>query len=178
MATRGKTRGRAALTLGGLAAVGGAAVFLLRRRADGDGDGSSPVRHVATVVVPPEEVRAAWAGDGRLPGLPARVAPSEGEPEGAGGAPVRREVPGVEGLRLGVLLSPAPDGRGTEIRAVAEGPQARSMSGQLREDLRRIKSVLEAGEWVTVEGQPSGRGPGEERITRKIGGLLRKGGMG
>lgn len=166
------------MAFGGLAAAGGAVLFLLRRRTTGDGDGGSTVRHTATVVLPPEEVRAAWAEDGRLPGLPARVAPTEGEPEGAGGAPAPEEVPSVEGLRLEVLLSPAPDGRGTEIRIVAEGPQARAMSGWLREDLRRIKSVLEAGEWVTVEGQPSGRGPGEERITGKIGGLLRKGGMG
>ena len=160
----------------GLAAAGGAVAFLLRRRADGDE--GSPVGHVATVVLPPEEVRAAWAQDGRLPGLPARVAPAEGEHEGAADAPARWEVPGVEGLWLGVLLSPAPDGRGTEIRVVAEGPAARSVSGRLREDLRRIKSVLEAGEWVTVEGQPSGRGPGEERVTRKISGVLRREGMG
>ena len=175
MGAKGKTRGRAALALGVLAAAGGAA-FLLRRRTTGGG--GSIIRHTATVVLPPEEVRAAWAVDGRLPGLPARVAPDDGRPEGVGGVPARREVPGVEGLRLGVLLSPAPDDRGTEIRVVAEGLQARSMSGRLREDVRRIKSVLEAGEWVTVEGQPSGRGPGEERITRKISGMLRRGGMG
>ena len=177
MGAKGKARGRAAWALGGLAAAGGA-VLLLRRRATGAGDEGSTVRHAATVVLPPEEVRAAWAEDGRLPGLPARLAPDDGKPKGAGGAPARQDVPSVEGLRLGVLLSPAPDGRGTEIRVVAEGPQARSMSGQLREDVRRIKSVLEAGEWVTVEGQPSGRGPREERITGKISGLLRKGGIG
>lgn len=167
------------MAVSALAAAGGAAVLLLRRRVTGSGsNGGSPVRHAATVVVPLEEVRAAWTGDGRLPGLPARVAPAEGEHEGAAGAPARREVPGVEGLRLGVLLSLAPDSHGTEIRVVAEGPAARSMSGRLREDLRRIKSVLEAGEWVTVEGQPSGRGPREERVTRKISGMLRRGGMG
>ncbi len=109
------------MAFGGLATAGGA-VLLLRRRATGAGDEGSTVRHAATVVVPPEEVRVAWAGDGRLPGLPARVSLSEGEPEGAGGAPARREVPGVEGLRLGVLLSPAPDGRGTEIRVSPRGP--------------------------------------------------------
>lgn len=89
-----------------------------------------------------------------------------------------QQVPGMEELRLRVVFSPAPGERGTEIRLHAEGPAARQHSGQLREDLRHIKAVLEAGEWVTVEGQPSGRSPGQRRTTQKVSEALRRGGLG
>jgi hypothetical protein len=158
------------LAIGGLLTFAGGGALLLRRRKVVHGAGQ--VRHVATVVTPLDEVRAMWVEAGRLPGLPARVAPAEGATAPA------QQVPGVEGLRLRVVLSPAPAGRGTEIRVVAEGPAARSMSGRLREDVRRIKSVLEAGEAVTVEGQPSGRSPRQRRTMQKISRMLRRGGLG
>lgn len=168
-----KTRAKA-LAYVGVAAAGGGAVILNRRLRGQvvDADGAPSVRHAVTVLMEPDEVRAAWSRPDHLPGLVGSVSPEEG-----GDAPAR-QVPGMEGLRLRVTLSPAPDERGTEIRVLAEGPPARSMSGPLRADLRKLKSVLECGEALTVEGQPSGRSPGQRRTTQKMSRLLRMGGRG
>lgn len=69
-----------------------------------------------------------------------------------------------------VRFQPAPGGRGTELRAVLTylppgGALGRAIarafravtSQQIKNDLWRFKSVLEAGEVPTVDGQPSGR---------------------
>src|SRR5438105_4366540 len=74
------------------------------------------------------------------------------------GAPVPHE---------GVLeFAPAPGGRGTELTAevryaTAGGRLAAGLRGGpeaiVREGLRRVKAVIEAGEIPTVEGQPSAR---------------------
>lgn len=69
-----------------------------------------------------------------------------------------------------VHFSDAPDGRGTMVRArilysapggkTAEGIArffGESASQQLRDDLRRFKQVMEAGETPTTEGQPHGQ---------------------
>jgi uncharacterized membrane protein len=71
-----------------------------------------------------------------------------------------------------VEFTPAPGGRGTEVRlSVTYQPPAGQVGvalarltgqepdQQVREDLRRLKRVLESGQVVTVEGQPSARGP-------------------
>ncbi|MDI1450744.1 YgaP-like transmembrane domain [Polyangium sp. 6x1] len=72
--------------------------------------------------------------------------------------------------RLAILLGNAPGGRGTEIRLVLDlsktrGLLLRALAAVAGEDpdrwaragLRRLKMLLEAGEIVTTEGQPSGR---------------------
>ena len=69
-----------------------------------------------------------------------------------------------------VEFSDAPDGRGTEVRLTLdyEAPMGRLGRGiakltghepqiQAERALRRLKQLLEAGEFSTVEGQPSGR---------------------
>jgi uncharacterized membrane protein len=78
-----------------------------------------------------------------------------------------------------VEFTEAPGGRGTELRVGlryevpggALGQAAVKLTGDepdqvLRTTLRRVKQLLECGEIVTTEGQPSGRGPVQERITR------------
>ena len=69
-----------------------------------------------------------------------------------------------------VHFADAPGGRGTELRVLLEYDPPAGMVGrvvaklfgeepgaQVREDLRRFKSAMEAGEMLTTEGQPSGR---------------------
>ena len=69
-----------------------------------------------------------------------------------------------------VRFEPAPAGRGTELRvSMAYVPPAGKLGAtvaklfgknpeqQVRDDLRRFKSLMEAGEIPTTEGQPSGR---------------------
>ena len=84
-----------------------------------------------------------------------------------------RTVPGSDVDHAGsVLFRDAPGGRGTEVRVVMEyrppagklGAAVAGLAGedpdrQVREDLRRFKQRMEAGEVATTEGQPSGRDP-------------------
>ena len=68
---------------------------------------------------------------------------------------------------LALTLSPAPGGRGVEVRVAASitppgGAAAARLIGewparQLTEELRRFKQLAETGEIATTEGQPSGR---------------------
>ena len=77
-----------------------------------------------------------------------------------------------------VRFRAAPGGRGTEVTVSLEyspplgqvGALVATMFGeepgmQVREDLRRFKALIEAGEVPTTEGQPSGR---ERRMTGNI----------
>ena len=82
-----------------------------------------------------------------------------------------RSVEGAEIANAGsVHFLPAPGGRGTEVRVVLSydppfghiGSAIASLfqkepNQQVREDLRRLKRLFEAGEVPTTEGQPSGR---------------------
>lgn len=82
-----------------------------------------------------------------------------------------RSLPGSAIENSGqVQFSDAPGGRGTMVRAVirysAPGGKiameisrlfGEAASQQLRDDLRRFKRVMEAGETPTTEGQPHGR---------------------
>ena len=82
-----------------------------------------------------------------------------------------RSLPGSRVDTAGtVRFKPAPDGFGTEIHvslqysppggpvgAVAAGLLKGVTAQQVREDLRRFKEVLEAGETASVSGQSSGR---------------------
>jgi uncharacterized membrane protein len=81
-----------------------------------------------------------------------------------------RSLEGAEVASAGsVQFKPGPGG-GTELHVTMQyAPPAgkvgasiaaligQSPAGQLREDLRRLKAILEAGESPTVEGQPAGR---------------------
>lgn len=84
-----------------------------------------------------------------------------------------RSLPGSQVHNTGsVLFEPLPDDRGTVVRATfdlappggAAGRLAAKALGpitrqQVHEDLRRFKSLMEAGEIPTTEGQPEGRRP-------------------
>ena len=69
-----------------------------------------------------------------------------------------------------VHFTPAPGGRGTVVKVVLEYNPPAGKAGkfvaklfgedpdtQVREDLRHLKEIMEAGEIPTTEGQPSGR---------------------
>ena len=88
-----------------------------------------------------------------------------------------------------VTLKPAPRGRGTEVRVSVSyqqtagrlGAAMAALGGQdpdqlLREDLRRLKQVLECGEVVRVEGQPAARSGLANRVTGLMDRALRIGG--
>jgi uncharacterized membrane protein len=67
-----------------------------------------------------------------------------------------REAPGGRGTELRVRLQYAPPaGRFGAWVAWMAGEEP---SQQIREDLRRVKQLLEAGEIATTEGQPAGHG--------------------
>jgi uncharacterized membrane protein len=82
-----------------------------------------------------------------------------------------RSLPGADVDHAGsVLFQDAPGGRGTEIRVELQyNPPGGVVSAllaklwgqeptqQIEADLRRLKQILEAGEVITTEGQPSGR---------------------
>lgn len=82
-----------------------------------------------------------------------------------------RSLPGADVDHAGsVQFRPAPGDRGTEVKVVAEYRPPAGAAGvavakllgadpaaRLREDLRRFKQIMEAGEAPTTEGQPSGR---------------------
>ena len=80
----------------------------------------------------------------------------------------------VEGSRVdnagSVHFTPAPGGRGTEVKIVLRydppggvfGAAVSKIFGedpdhQVQEDLRRFKQLIETGELATIEGQPTGR---------------------
>lgn len=161
--------------------VAGAAAALLSRRArpagsGGAGGGRTGTSRTsraseaagtavvtATILRPVDEVTMAWA-----------AADDAGDESGgpAGDRPVSVE------------FGAAPGGRGTEVRAQA-GPSDGGDPGVLtrlrgetpaqrqRERLRRFKALAECGEVVTVEGQPSGRGPAQEAVTQAVTRRLR-----
>ncbi len=84
---------------------------------------------------------------------------------------VWRSLPGSEVDNRGsVEFRPAPANRGTEIRVsleyrppvgkvsgVVESLFASTLEQRVREDVRHVKQLLEAGEIPSVEGQPHGR---------------------
>lgn len=83
-----------------------------------------------------------------------------------------------------VSFDPAPGGRGTEIRVtlqatgsdgngVVERLRGESPVQRIREGLRRFKAMMECDEVITTQGQPSGRGPVQERVTRAVTDRLR-----
>jgi len=75
----------------------------------------------------------------------------------------------VDGVQ--VDFAPAPGDRGTEVRSRVVSNAV--SEPELRETLRRFKATVEGGEVVTVDGQPSGRGPVAEGLTRAVTRRLR-----
>jgi uncharacterized membrane protein len=91
-------------------------------------------------------------------------------------------VPGSEIDSVGsIRLSPAPAGRGTEVRlhitykpplgkvgqafALMFGEDAEQ---QIRESLRHLKQVLETGEIPTIKGQPHGKRSAADKALQKL----------
>jgi hypothetical protein len=68
------------------------------------------------------------------------------------------------------LIKDAPAGRiGAQLaKLFGEEPEQ-----QVREDLRRFKELMEAGEIPTIDGQPSGRRSAVYKIVRSVHGLGR-----
>lgn len=89
----------------------------------------------------------------------------------------------VRGLAADVDIRPAPGDRGTELRVrfadeSANGGPVERLEGEsprqrVRDELRKLKAVVECGEVVNTDRQPSGRGPVEEATTRKLSERLR-----
>ncbi|MEU2666132.1 cyclase [Micromonospora sp. DT46] len=86
-----------------------------------------------------------------------------------------------------VHLTPAPQDRGTEVRAELRwrsGPLRRAfglLGGDdpdqaLRDALRRVKALVECGQVIDTRRDPSGRGPAQEKATDKVRERLRTGG--
>ncbi|MGN9775255.1 SRPBCC family protein [Micromonospora sp. H33] len=86
-----------------------------------------------------------------------------------------------------VELVPAPQGRGTEIRAelrYRSGPLRRAIGLAtshepdlaLRDTLRRVKSLVECGQVIDTRRDPSGRSPAQEKATDKVREKLTAGG--
>ncbi len=84
-----------------------------------------------------------------------------------------RSLPGSEVDTAGsVHFKPAPRDRGTEVQIELQYKPAGGVLGalfakllgsdpakQIREDLRRLKQVMETAEFATTEGQPNGKNP-------------------
>lgn len=98
-----------------------------------------------------------------------------------------RVTEGPVAQRGRVELVPAPQDRGTEIRAELRwrsGPVRRLLgltSGHdpdlaLRSALRRIKSLIETGQVLDTRHDPSGRSPRQEQATDRIREMLMVGG--
>ena len=90
-----------------------------------------------------------------------------------------------------VLLAPAPGEWGTEVRVTLSYDPPAGAAGaafgrvvgqepgqQVRDALRRLKSVLECGEVVRIEGQPAARGSLQQRVTQALDRRARSGGLG
>jgi hypothetical protein len=70
-----------------------------------------------------------------------------------------------------LTMEPAPDGRGTQVLAVADDPDC-----DVRGRLRAAKQLLETGEELLAPPEPSGRGPLAQRLTYRIDSVLGAGG--
>jgi hypothetical protein len=132
-------------------------------RASRESEAAGTAVVTATILRPVDEVTRAWAATddtGDESGGPAGDRPAS------------------------VEFGAAPGDRGTEVRAQAGASEAGDhgvlarLRGQTpaqrqRERLRRFKALAECGEVVTVEGQPSGRGPAQEAVTQAVTRRLR-----
>jgi uncharacterized membrane protein len=180
---------------GALAAVLGvtAADVATARRAGGTRSDQLSVHAAVTVNKPAREVYAHWRDFTNLPGFMAHLAEvvptGEDRTRWTAHGPGRdvsweaevtadvpgeliawRSLPGADVPNDGrVRFTPAPGGRGTEVRVHLQyrppagrlGAAAARVVGedpaqQVRDDLRRFKQVLETGEVVRTESSPDG----------------------
>ena len=186
-------------TFGLLLAAGGAGLagrmFLRKRSAGRPGTGGITVERVVTVNRPAHELYGFWRDFTNLPRFMNHLASvsvlDDRHSHWVSRAPLGtrvewdaeisdeqpdellawRSLPGSDVANDGsVRFSPAPAGRGTEVRVRLNyhppaGPAGLAVAKlfgeepdqQVREDLRRFKAVMEAGEAPTNDGQPSGR---------------------
>jgi uncharacterized membrane protein len=128
------------------------------------------MRHLESVTPQPDGRISRWVA--RLSGAPEMSWDAEVVEDTPGQVMAWRSLPGADVENAGtVRFVELPHGRGTGVRvdilyrppAGALGrPFARLLTPvvrqQIREDVRRFKSVIEAGEAPTTEGQPSGAG--------------------
>jgi uncharacterized membrane protein len=201
---RGRRVDRRRLAVIGLAAVGSAAAV----RAVGKADNRRLVEHAITVGRPVEEVYGFWRDFANLPRFMPHLERvevlDERRSRWVAAAPAgqtvawRAEIEAEEPNRLiawralaatavphegRVSFTPAPGGRGTEVRVqLSYRPPAGVLgvvlarlageepSQQVRDALRRLKQVLECGQVIGVDEQVSGRSPTQRRLT----GLVRR----
>jgi uncharacterized membrane protein len=71
---------------------------------------------------------------------------------------------GGRGTLVRVMIHPPAEARGASAR---QGARPRTPASQVREDLRRFKSLIETGEIPTTRSQPSGRRSFIGRMTRE-----------
>jgi hypothetical protein len=145
---------RPAMVAAGVGAIGAVGVLgTAVRRAASDSDRRTTTLAV-TVTAPIEDVRRAW--DQHRAGLH---------------------------LPASVDIRPAPADRGAEVRVPAgdgetgdgrgDGDPAGAPIAEVRDALRRFKAIVECGEAVNTDGQPTGRSAGEEARTRAVTDRLR-----
>jgi hypothetical protein len=141
------------------AGVVGAAALVAHRRARAAIDPGEPDEGpvvVATIAASVGEVAAAWE------------AQTDDEAEPVDGGVEYLPAPGERGTEVHARVDPDAGPSGVLSRLRGGSPEQRS-----RERLRRVKAMVESGEVVTTEGQPSGRGPLGEAVTRAVTRRLR-----
>ena len=106
-----------------------------------------------TIARPQAELAAAWRG-------PARMT-LEGDPVAHDGEITFREATGDRGTVIGLSLryEATEDDSAPKVATVI----GKAPAQEIREEMRRFKQLMEAGEIPTVEGQSSGRAPEEGR---------------
>ncbi|MEH1100638.1 SRPBCC family protein [Micromonospora sp. CPCC 205561] len=192
-----------------VAGVGRAVARRRRRRQPERRDGWYVVRRGVTIDRPVEAVIGFWTDRERMDRALAEWATLEqldderwrcvARDAAGGGTEWRAEIT-VEGpgqLRWRVVdgpeqegtvrLTPAPQDRGTEVRAELRwrsGPLRRAfglVGGDdpdlgLRDALRRVKALVECGQVIDTRRDPSARGPAQEKATDKMREKLTTGG--
>lgn len=164
------------------AATAGAVVLRRRLRTNAHGAGHTEAaegptaRDALTILAPVDQVQEAWRRhwDAEIDDVADdRIAWHAPDRYGGGAGETR--------------FAPAPGDKGTELRVevqldrsavagVAERLAGEAPQQQLRMDLRKFKSVVEAGEAVEIAGQPTGRGPVARRLQEHAAKLARTGG--
>lgn len=169
--SRGR-RGRAAVSAAALAAIGAADLYAALRTTRNGGRHANGSRHrtlraAVTVGRPPEEVYRFWRDLDKMPSFmrDAEITDDESHRRIAW-----QSVPGSAVESGGsVEFTPAPGGRGTEVRVTtgyrqpggALGKAAATLFGespeqQVNDDLRRFKQFLETGQVMRSDGSPEG----------------------
>lgn len=151
---------RPAMAAAGAGAIGAVGVIgtAVRRAASDIDRGTSTL--AVTVTAPIEEVRRAWDQHRAGLRLPASVD--------------IRPAPADRGVEVRVRAGDTGDGDTGDGNGDGHGdPAGAPTVGEVRDGLRRFKSIVECGEAVTTDGQPTGRSAGQEARTRAVTDRLR-----